>query len=115
MVNNGDDRSRLNGAFAALAHPIRRGILEQLTAGESPVGELARRYHVTAPAITKHVKILEEAGLLSRRREGQTLWCRAEEAPMKEMAAWIEHYRRFWNGRLDALEQYLKQQRTKKK
>jgi len=115
MVNKKTDVQWLDDVFAALAHPIRRGMLEQLVEGETPVGVLAGRYRVTAPAITKHLRILEEAGLLSRRREGQTLWCRAEEAPVKHIAEWIAHYRRFWNSRFDALDQYLKTNRKNKK
>jgi DNA-binding transcriptional ArsR family regulator len=115
MVNNKSTSSKLDDAFAALAHPIRRGILEQLVGKEAPVGALASRYHVSAPAITKHLKILEAVGLLSKRREGQILWCRAEEAPMKEVTEWIAHYRRFWNGRFDALDHYLKTKQKKEK
>jgi DNA-binding transcriptional ArsR family regulator len=115
MVNNSHLAEGLNDAFAALAHPIRRGILERLAEGEAPVGTLAALYRVTPPAITKHLRILEEAGLLSRRKEGRTLWCRVEAAPMKDITDWVEHYRKFWTVRLDALDRYLKHQRTKKK
>jgi DNA-binding transcriptional ArsR family regulator len=107
MVNNHD--ARLDQAFGALAHPIRRGILARLSTGEASVAELAKPFRVSAPAITKHMRILEQAGLLSRKKEGRKHRCRLEEERMKEASAWIEEHRKFWNDKLDALERYLKE------
>ncbi len=107
MVNYSD--RRLDLAFGALAHPIRRGILARLSTGEASVAELAKPFRVSAPAITKHMKILEEAGLLSRKKEGRAHRCRLERERMKEAEQWIEAHRKFWNEKLDALEKYLKE------
>jgi DNA-binding transcriptional ArsR family regulator len=100
---------RLDLAFGALAHPIRRGILARLSTGEATVAELAKPFKVSAPAITKHMRILEEAGLLSRTKQGREHHCRLEQKRMQEAVAWIENHRQFWNERLDALERYLKE------
>ena len=100
---------RLDLAFGALAHPIRRGILARLSAGEASVAELAKPFKVSAPAITKHMRILEQAGLLSRTKQGREHRCRLEQKRMQEAVAWIEEHRQFWNERLDALERYLKE------
>jgi DNA-binding transcriptional ArsR family regulator len=100
---------QLDLAFGALAHPIRRGILERLSAGEATVAELAKPFRVSAPAISKHMRILEQAGLLSRKRQGRELHCRLEEKRMQEAEAWIEQHRTLWIDRLDALELYLKE------
>ena len=107
MVNN--TRGRLDAAFSALAHPIRRGILARLSTGEATISELARPFKVSAPAISKHMRILEEAGLLSRRKEGREHHCRLEERRMRQAQAWLEKHRKLWNARLDALERYLKE------
>jgi DNA-binding transcriptional ArsR family regulator len=107
MVNY--NQHRLDLVFGALAHPIRRGILARLSAGEATVAELARPFGVSAPAITKHMRVLEEAGLLSREKQGREHHCRLERKRMREAEAWIERHRKFWNERLDALEQYLKE------
>jgi DNA-binding transcriptional ArsR family regulator len=107
MVNNSD--ARLDLAFGALAHPIRRGILARLSTGEASVAELAKPFKVSAPAITKHMRILEDAGLLSREKVGRRHRCRLEERRMKEAQEWLEAHRKFWNDRLDALERYLKE------
>lgn len=101
--------ARLDLAFGALAHPIRRGIVARLATGEATVSELARPHRVSAPAITKHLHILEEAGLLSRRKQGREHHCRLEAKRLQEAEAWIEQHRRFWNERLDALERFLKE------
>jgi len=97
----------LDLAFGALAHPIRRGILARLATGEASVAELAKPYRVSAPAITKHMRVLEEAGLLSRRKEGRQHRCKLEARRMKEMGEWIERQRALWNDRLDRLGEYL--------
>jgi DNA-binding transcriptional ArsR family regulator len=107
MVNSA--QRQLDLAFGALAHPIRRGILARLSAGEASVSELAKPFKVSAPAISKHMRVLEEAGLLSRRKQGRELRCRLEEKRMQQAQAWIERQRQFWNERLDALERYLKE------
>jgi DNA-binding transcriptional ArsR family regulator len=107
MVNYTD--RRLDLAFGALAHPIRRGILARLSTGEASVAELAKPFKVSAPAITKHMKILEEAGLLSRKKQGRVHRCRLEERRMKQAQEWLAAHRKFWNDKLDALERYLKE------
>lgn len=107
MVNY--SQRQLDLSFGALAHPIRRGILARLSTGEATVAELAAPFNVSAPAITKHMKILEEAGLLSRKKKGRTHHCRLEQKRMKEAQEWIEAHRKFWNDKLDALERYLKE------
>jgi len=106
MVNY---EGRLDLAFGALSHPIRRGILARLSTGEATIAELAKPFKVSAPAITKHMRILEDAGLLSRKKLGREHHCRLEKERMKEAEAWIERHAKFWNERLDALEKYLKE------
>ena len=101
--------TQLDMSFGALAHPIRRGILARLSTGEATVAELAKPYKVSAPAISKHMRILEAAGLLSRRKQGREHHCRLEAKRMKEAEIWLEYHRKFWNDRLDALERYLKE------
>ena len=107
MVNY--NQRQLDLSFGALAHPIRRGILARLSAGEASIAELARPFKVSAPAITRHMRILEDAGLLSRKKLGREHRCRLEQKRMKEAEAWLEHHRTFWNERLDALERYLEE------
>jgi len=106
MVNNG---AQLDLAFGALAHPIRRGIVSRLSAGEATVAELARPFQVSAPAISRHMRVLEEAGLLTRRRRGREHHCRLVHERMREAEAWLERHRKAWDERLDALEQFLKE------
>ena len=103
MVNHFD--RQLNLAFGARAHPIRCGILARLFEGEASIAELARPLRVSAPAISKHMRILEEAGRLSRKTEGREHRCRLEPKRMKNAEGWIEQHRTFWNERLD---EYLK-------
>ena len=100
---------QLDLAFGALAHPIRRGILARLASGEATVADLARPHRVSAPAISKHLRILEDAGLLSRRKEGRVHHCRLEAEKMKAAQQWIAAQRAMWNDRLDRLESYLKE------
>ncbi|MBI3073560.1 MAG: metalloregulator ArsR/SmtB family transcription factor [Deltaproteobacteria bacterium] len=107
MVNY--NQRHLDLAFGALSHPIRRGILARLATGEATVSELGKPYKVSAPAISKHMRILEKAGLLSRKKEGREHHCRLEEKRIREAQLWIEHHRKFWNERLDALERFLKE------
>ncbi|MBI3564990.1 MAG: winged helix-turn-helix transcriptional regulator, partial [Elusimicrobia bacterium] len=97
MVNY--NQRHLDLAFGALAHPIRRGILARLATGEASVAELAKPFKVSAPAITRHMRILEDAGLLSRKKQGRRHRCKLEEKRMKEAQAWLEAQRAFWNDR----------------
>ena len=106
MVNS---QRQLDLAFGALSHPIRRGILARLASGEATVAQLAKPHRVSAPAISKHLHILEEAGLLKRRKKGRQHHCRLEAEKMSKAADWIEQQRALWNERLDRLEQYLKE------
>jgi len=97
----------LSTTLAALADPTRRAILARLTQGDIPVGELARPFDMTLPAISKHLKVLERAGLIARGREAQRRPCRLEAAPLRQVADWVATYRQFWEHRLDRLESYL--------
>ena len=98
---------RLSDVFFALADPTRRAILSRLTQGEASVTELAAPFDMTMPAITKHLKVLERAGLVARGREAQWRPVRLEAAPLREVSGWVETYRRFWDERLDRLDDYL--------
>src|SRR2546426_12592740 len=98
---------RLNATFAALADPTRRAILERLASGDASVTELAEPFAMTLPAISKHLKVLERAGLISRGRERQWRPARLEAGPLKEAADWTERYRRFWEESYDRLDEYL--------
>jgi DNA-binding transcriptional ArsR family regulator len=100
---------RLTDTFAALSDPTRRAILARLTAGEATVMELARPFDMSQPAVSKHLKVLERAGLISRRRAGQARPCRLETTRMREAAEWLERHRRAWEARLDRLDHYLKE------
>ncbi len=107
----------LDATFAALADPTRRAILARLTSGEASVNELAEPFAMTQPAISKHLKVLERAGLISRGRDAQRRPCRIEANPLAEANAWLEDYRQFWEGsfqRLDALLEELKSKEKKK-
>jgi DNA-binding transcriptional ArsR family regulator len=97
----------LSRTFAALADPTRRAILARLTTGAATVGELAAPFDMSLPAVSKHLKVLERAGLVTRGREAQWRPCRLEAEPLKDAAAWLAHYRRFWDQNLDRLEGYL--------
>lgn len=102
MVKYNIDRT-----FAALADPTRRAILSRLASGEASVGELAKPFEMSLPAVSKHLKILEQAGLLERRRDGRTLFCRMEPKPLEDVSEWIARQRAFWEGSLDSLASYL--------
>jgi DNA-binding transcriptional ArsR family regulator len=106
VTNNG----RLDLTFAALADPIRRSILDRLVHGEATVGQLARPYRVSRPAISKHLRVLERAGLVIRTRDGRVSRCGLDAGPMKEASDWVERYRQFWEGNLDRLVQYFEQE-----
>jgi DNA-binding transcriptional ArsR family regulator len=97
----------LNKAFAALADPTRRAIIARLAAGEATVNELAEPFDMTQPSISKHLKVLERAGLISRGRAAQTRPCRLEPAPLKEVANWVEVYRNLWEQSFDRLDAFL--------
>ncbi|UUP16393.1 ArsR/SmtB family transcription factor [Nitratireductor thuwali] len=99
----------LSTAFAALADPTRRAMLAKLCEGEATVNEIAAPFDLSLPAISKHLKVLEGAGLVSRGRNAQYRPCRLEAGPLKEVADWVERYRRFWEGSLDRLNDYLKE------
>ena len=100
---------QLNLTFAALADPTRRAILARLAGGETSVTELAKPFKMSMPAVTKHLKVLEHAGLISRSRQAQTRPCRLEAKPLQDVADWVEEYRQFWDARLDRLEDYLRE------
>src|SRR5271163_2694536 len=99
----------LSNTFAALADPTRRAILARLITGEASVTQLAEPFEMSLPAVSKHLKVLERAGLIARGREAQWRPCRLEAGPLKDASKWIEHYRRFWEQSLDRLEVYLRQ------
>jgi len=98
---------RLSTTFAALADPTRRAILARLALGETSVTELAAPFDISTPAITKHLKVLESAGLITRSRQAQWRPCHLEAAPLQEAASFIEQYRQFWEQSLDRLDLYL--------
>src|ERR1043166_4356144 len=103
----------LSTTFAALADPTRRAILARLASGEAPVTELAEPFKMSMPAISKHLKVLERAGLIARGRDAQWRPCRLEAAPLKGIADWVESYRRFWEQSFDRLDEYLRELQTK--
>ena len=103
---------QLNATFAALADPTRRAILARLARGETSVKELARPFSISGPAITKHLKVLERAGLITRSREAQWRPCQLNATPLRDAAHWIERYRGFWEESFDRLDAYLRQLQT---
>lgn len=104
---------RLSATFAALSDPTRRAILARLALGETSVTELAAPFDISTPAITKHLKVLESAGLITRSRQAQWRPCHLEAAPLREAASFIEQYRQFWEQSLDRLDLYLQTLQTK--
>jgi DNA-binding transcriptional ArsR family regulator len=102
----------LSQTFAALSDPTRRAILARLCTGEATVTELAEPFDMSLPAVSKHLKVLERAGLVARGREAQWRPCRLEAGPLKDATDWLERYRQFWEQSLDRLENYLKQLQT---
>ncbi len=108
-------RDCLSTTFAALADPTRRAILARLVLGETSVGELAEPFEMSLPAVSKHLKVLERAGLITRGREAQWRPCRIEPDALKGVDHWLETYRRLWEERLDRLEDYLKELQAKEK
>ena len=97
----------LSETFAALSDPTRRAILARLSQGELSVKELSEPFLITAPSITKHLKVLERAGLITRSREAQKRPCRLESAPLREVDTWLDRYRRSWEHRMNRLDEYL--------
>ena len=106
---------RLSETFSALADPTRRAILARLALGETSVTELAEPFKMSLPAVSKHLKVLERAGLIARGREAQWRPCRIKAAPLKEVADWVENYRMAWEKRLDRLHDYLEDVQAKEK
>ena len=106
---------RLSDMFQALADPTRRAILARLALGEASVNDLAKPFAISQPAISKHLKVLERAGLISRSREAQYRPCRLEPQALKRVDEWLEEYRRLWEARLDRLESYLSKLQQPKK
>jgi DNA-binding transcriptional ArsR family regulator len=104
--------AQLNATFAALADPTRRAILTRLAAGEASLGTLAKPFAMSPPAITKHLKVLENAGLIVRRRQAQSLICRLDAAPLEAAVTWLEFYRRFWDESFDRLDDYLAEMKS---
>ncbi len=103
---------RLDRTFGALADETRRAILGRLAHGDATVGELARPFRVSRPAISKHLRVLERAGLVQRAREGRISRCELDAGAMREAAEWVDRYRAFWEGRLDALSRYIERTRS---
>ena len=105
----------LSATFAALSDPTRRAILARLASGVASVNELAQPFDISLPAISKHLKVLEKAGLIARSREAQWRPCKLEAARLKEVADWVEHYHRFWEQSFDRLDAYLKEVQAEEK
>ena len=105
----------LSSTFAALADPTRRAILARLADGEATVNELAEPFHLKLPTVSKHLKVLQRAGLVTQSRKAQWRPCRLEPAPLKDVADWVERYRRIWDERLNQLDAYLTELQTKEK
>ncbi|MBV8139386.1 MAG: winged helix-turn-helix transcriptional regulator [Deltaproteobacteria bacterium] len=105
----------LSNTFSALADPTRRAILARLALGEVSVTELAQPFEMSMPAISKHLKVLERAGLITRGREAQWRPCSLKAAPLKDAAEWLERYRRFWEESFDRLDDYLRELQAREK
>jgi len=106
---------QLSTTFSALADPTRRAILARLTAGEATVKELSAPFAMSGPAISKHLRVLERAGLITRGRDAQWRPCRLEAAPLEEVAEWAENYRRFWDESYERLDKYLQELKEKER
>jgi DNA-binding transcriptional ArsR family regulator len=113
MASSTDER--LDATFAALADPTRRAILSRLSLGEASVTELASPFAMSLPAVSKHLKVLERAGLIARGREAQWRPCRLQPEPLRDVADWVGEYRRFWEERFDRLDAYLHQLQKKER
>ncbi|MGI8811608.1 MAG: ArsR/SmtB family transcription factor [Pyrinomonadaceae bacterium] len=99
---------RLSSTFAALGDPTRRAILTRLSSGEASVGDIAKPFRMTLPAVTKHLKVLQRAGLVTQRREAQWRPCALEAEPLREASDWVDQYRKFWEESFDRLDEYLR-------
>lgn len=106
---------QLDLTFSALSDPTRRAILSMLASGEKSVTDLAEPFRMTLPAVSKHLKVLQRAGLVSQGREAQWRPCRLEAKPLKDAADWIDHYRRYWEQSFDRLDDYLREVQSKEK
>jgi DNA-binding transcriptional ArsR family regulator len=106
---------RLSATFAALADPTRRAILARLASGETSVTELAAPFEMSLPAVTKHLKVLQRAGLITQGRQAQWRPCKLEAKPLRDVSDWVEQYRQFWEQRLDRLEEYLRELQAQEK
>ena len=115
MVYHSTDTDRLSTTFAALADPTRRAILARLASGETSVTELAEPFEMSLPAVSKHLKVLERAGLIERGREAQWRPSRLEAKPLAEATGWLEGYRRFWEGNFQRLDALLEELKTRQK
>jgi DNA-binding transcriptional ArsR family regulator len=102
----------LSTTFAALADPTRRAILARLAGGDASVGELAEPFDISMPAVSKHLKVLERAGLITRGRDAQWRPCRLEPAPLNDVSDWVDRHRRIWEDRFDRLDSYLQELKT---
>ncbi|MBK8398175.1 MAG: helix-turn-helix transcriptional regulator [Leptospiraceae bacterium] len=109
MVKYSGDTDQLSLTFGALADPTRRAMLARLSKGEASVTELAEPFDMSMPAITKHLKVLEKAGLITRGKEAQWRPCQLKAEPLEEANNWIDQYRKFWEDRFDRLDEYLKE------
>jgi len=109
MTQPATESPSLDATFAALADPTRRAIVARLAQGEATVLELAEPFQISLPAISKHLKVLERAGLISRGRDAQRRPCRLRVAPLQQISAWTEHTRRAWEARFDQLDEYLRE------
>lgn len=108
MVKYRENSDQLSLTFGALADPTRRAMLARLSKGEASVTELAEPFAMSMPAITKHLKVLEKAGLISRGKDAQWRPCHLKAEPLKEVNSWLDQYRKFWEERFDRLDEYLK-------
>jgi DNA-binding transcriptional ArsR family regulator len=115
MVHQTMPTDHLSATFGALADPTRRAILARLASGECSVTELAEPFEMSMPAVSKHLRVLERAGLIMRSREAQWRPCRIAAGPLKDVADWTERYRHIWEQRLDRLDGYLQELQTKEK
>ena len=106
---------QLSSTFAALADPTRRAILRRLSRGEMSVTDLAEPFKMSLPGVSKHLKVLERAGLISRGRDAQWRPCRLNAGPLRDVADWVDHYRKFWQESFDRLDDYLKQIQAREK